>query len=527
MANVRLEWDEIEDNGGSPVQNHWYRRRIAGSGETGWSDWISAGPDLFEVIIGLSQDDWEFQVVGENDIGFGEPSNIARALLGDTTPPPTVTDVTRPKLVVHSIRPKEVRGPFVVTITSDENVIGFTKENVKVVKNEPGGRNTVAGTVSDFKTDGRVATAKVTPTLTEDGSIEVYVPGNVVQDAAGNQNEETLGAVAFYIVPTVDNPAPTDTTRPTVRIERAGSVSVSGSFTISIIFSKVVGLFEAQDIQISGGYISNLTTNSGLVWTAIVNPQLTADGIITITIPAGVAQDASGNMNTASTQFVVAYQHPVVEVPTTTGQPQQPQEDEGDDIVASGGLWVPRIIVSDSRSTDDLPEHQWNVRNGRYIRIGNQVFAWIEGIVGGNARESLGSNDSFTSAAFFTPPIPIGHFDVSSTPRFTNYEEGTGERLYVMQSSAGVSNGASIRIDTSIGDSDATGSVAPTTQAEFNANLANAQDTSNYSFLVSITGTLNDRGGTAIPFKFAILYKTGVTAYGTAPVVVGGALLDS
>ncbi len=98
-----------------------------------------------------------------------------------------------------------------------------------------------------------------------------------------------------------------DTEAPTVTI----SSSVSGSteespFEISISFSEVVNGFVLADINVTNGSASNLVeTVSGKSWTADITPS--AAGQVSVSVAAGVAEDAVGNENTVSNTFTINY----------------------------------------------------------------------------------------------------------------------------------------------------------------------------------------------------------------------------
>ena len=79
-----------------------------------------------------------------------------------------------------------------------------------------------------------------------------------------------------------------------------------GPFTVAITFNESVSDFTARDITL-GGESATVTNVTGRdrIYTATITPATTADGDVTIRVPAGVAQDAAGDGNTASDTYTV------------------------------------------------------------------------------------------------------------------------------------------------------------------------------------------------------------------------------
>ncbi|MEE2527409.1 Ig-like domain-containing protein, partial [Hyphobacterium sp. HN65] len=116
-----------------------------------------------------------------------------------------------------------------------------------------------------------------------DGQVTVDVPANSAQDAAGNDN---TAAPQFAV--TFDGDAPS--------LAITGPAGpVSAAFTATFTFSEDVTGFELGDITVGNGAASNLS-GSATTYTATITP--TADGQVTVDVPANSAQDAAGNDNT-------------------------------------------------------------------------------------------------------------------------------------------------------------------------------------------------------------------------------------
>ncbi|MBB3995996.1 hypothetical protein GGR95_003662 [Sulfitobacter undariae] len=126
----------------------------------------------------------------------------------------------------------------------------------------------------------------------------------VAADAAGNVSQTLTLKFAG------------DDVAPTVTIA-ALSGPVNGTYTAAITLSEASSDFTASDLALVNADAT--LTGSGLNYIAIVTP--TADGEVSLSVPAGVLNDAAGNPNTASN--VVKVMHDAV-APTVsiTGAPE-------------------------------------------------------------------------------------------------------------------------------------------------------------------------------------------------------------
>ena len=92
-------------------------------------------------------------------------------------------------------------------------------------------------------------------------------------------------------------------TRPTVSIVTNAQTPIVESTNITIQFSETVLGFSEDDVLLSNAQISSLTMISNQEYTASVRPL--ASGVLTISIPAGVAHDVDRAPNTASTEVTL------------------------------------------------------------------------------------------------------------------------------------------------------------------------------------------------------------------------------
>jgi len=188
-----------------------------------------------------------------------------------------VSDRTQPGTTISSSATNPTnQSPIPVTVTFTEPVLNFIATDVTVTN----------GTISNFLGTGATYTFNVTPTA--NGTVTVDVAGGVANDAAGNAN---TAATQFTIG--FDTGAPSVTLNTT-----ATSPTNLTTIPFTATFSESVTGFTAADIGVTNGTVSNFQ-GSGANYTFDVTP--TADGAVTVSIAAGVANDSGNNGNTAAT----------------------------------------------------------------------------------------------------------------------------------------------------------------------------------------------------------------------------------
>ncbi|WP_207218377.1 Ig-like domain-containing protein, partial [Hymenobacter persicinus] len=125
------------------------------------------------------------------------------------------------------------------------------------------------------------------PTALAQGSHTVYATAQLSgQAVSANSNTNTF---------TVDS------VRPSVAISStATSPTNTTPIPVTVTFSESVTGFVAGDVTVTNGSISGFS-GSGASYSFNVTPS--ANGAVTVNVPANVAQDGAGNGNTAATQF--------------------------------------------------------------------------------------------------------------------------------------------------------------------------------------------------------------------------------
>ena len=194
-------------------------------------------------------------------------------------------DVTTPTVSITSdIIGASTNSAFVATFTFSEDVTGFAVGDIGVAN----------ATLSNFAaTNASVYTATVTPL--SDGAVTLDIASDIAQDTATNNNAAATQFTTTY-----------DATSPTVAISSTISGGVTNSaFVATFTFSEDVTGFVTSDITANNATVGTLSAISGSVYTATITP--VSDGAVSINIPANVAQDAAGNVNTAAPSFATSF----------------------------------------------------------------------------------------------------------------------------------------------------------------------------------------------------------------------------
>ncbi|HEU4716506.1 MAG TPA: Ig-like domain-containing protein, partial [Bacteroidia bacterium] len=195
-------------------------------------------------------------------------------------------DAVAPTVSVSSTAPDPTNmSPIPVTFTFSENVSGFTAGDIVVAN----------GTASNFiSVSGSIYTADITPA--SGGNVSVQVNGNAAQDGASNGN---TASNIFSIVYDDVHPA-------VVIMSTAPDPTSTSPIPVTFTFSENVSGFTVGDIAVTNGTASNFVAVSGTVYTADILPS--AQGLVSVDVPAAVCADGATNPNDAATQFSITYQ---------------------------------------------------------------------------------------------------------------------------------------------------------------------------------------------------------------------------
>jgi predicted CxxxxCH...CXXCH cytochrome family protein len=183
--------------------------------------------------------------------------------------------------------------PINFTVVFSEATTNFATGDV-TISGSAGGTKTA--TVTGSGTNYNVAVSGMTTA----GTVVATIGAGVATDAAGNGNTastSTDNSVSWTVA---------DTTPPTVTINQAAAQADPTStspINFTVVFSEATTNFATGDVTIggtAGGTKTATVTGSGTTYNVAVTGMTTA-GTVTATVPLGVATDAAGNGNTAST----------------------------------------------------------------------------------------------------------------------------------------------------------------------------------------------------------------------------------
>ena len=174
--------------------------------------------------------------------------------------------------------------PIVFTVTFSEDVPGFDASDVQL-------SGTAGATIATVSGGPAIYTVEVSG-MTADGTVSAALLAGAAVDRAGNHSAPSTSS---------DNIVTYDTTAPTVTLSStAPDPATIAPIPVTATFSEVVTGFGASDVAVGNGAVSNFT-GSGASYSFDVIPS--ADGMVTVAIPAGAAHDAAGNPTAASAQL--------------------------------------------------------------------------------------------------------------------------------------------------------------------------------------------------------------------------------
>ena len=191
-------------------------------------------------------------------------------------------DLEAPTVSLSNVPTTTPTGPFDVTVTFSEDVIGFDTSSIDV---------TGEATATAVSGSGKDYTVTITPEADKQGNVTLQVPADAVADAATNGNTASSTETVFA-----------DLAAPTVTFSgfEESLPQVNSVFDLTITFSENVTGFTADDINIGTNEMAAtvVLTGSGAAYTATFTPVV--DGLMFVQIPADAVTDAIGHGNEES-----------------------------------------------------------------------------------------------------------------------------------------------------------------------------------------------------------------------------------
>ncbi|WP_232530000.1 Ig-like domain-containing protein [Rosistilla oblonga] len=232
---------------------------------------------------------------------------------------------------------------FTLTVDFGEDVSGFALADV-IASN---------ATLSDLQSVGG-GLFRMTATAGE-GPVSFNLPAATATDGAGNTN---LAATPLAL--SVDTTGMTPTLSST-----AASVSNAASFDVTIDFSEPATGFSLADLTVLNGTASNLVPVNAATGKYNVTITPTADGNVTVLLPANAATDAAGNGSLSASPLVRTYDGTAPTAVLSTDQPSTTNRTSFD-VFAEFGETVTGLTKSDLIVTGGTASDPVLVSPGRY-----------------------------------------------------------------------------------------------------------------------------------------------------------------
>src|SRR2546426_988032 len=324
----------------------------------------------------------------DNTVTFNAP---------DTTPPSVTINQAATQADPAS------SAPINFTVVFIEPGSGFTGSDVTITGTAGGAKTvTVSGSGSSytaavsgffFLVTGRPPSSPLFPTTT---------PSQSNTASTSTDNTVTFNAA--------------DTTPPSVTINQAATQAdptSSAPINFTVVFSEPVSGFAGSDVTITGtagGAKTVTVSGSGSSYTAAVSG-MTTSGTVVATIAAGVATDAAGNGNTASTRTdnTVTFNAPTTPPPTTR-------------LTPAGGPVGTSVTISGTNFTDATAVTFNGVSATFMVRSATTIEATVPGGATTGAIGVTTPGGTATSASGFTV--------VSQTAAATRVENPDPSILY-------------------------------------------------------------------------------------------------
>ena len=292
-----------------------------------------------------------------------------------------------------------------LTFTSSKTTTNFAASDISVF----------GGSLSNFLGSGTTYTATFTPTSS--GATTINVAGDTFTDAVGNNN-----IVASEFNWTYDNIQPSMTISSSTVSD--GSTTNNSSITLTFTSSKATSNFVKGNITISGGTLSNFTSVSSTIYTAIFTP--TTVGATTINVAGNTFTDLIGNNNTAASEFNWTYDNirPTMTISSTTSGVSDGSTTNDSDIALTfttnkptSNFVLDDITVSNGSLSDFSGSGTTYTATFTPIAVGATTI----NIAGNTFTDAFGNNNTAASEFDWTfdnvpPTITI----TSTTPDVTN-----------------------------------------------------------------------------------------------------------
>ena len=333
---------------------------------------ICTGGNTFSVSLDLSSlDDDTITITADHMDAAGNVSTQDVVSLVKDTYAPTVT-------IEQAI--SETDG---CTFTAPSDPTNFLPIEFKVVFGEP--IQVVDFAVGDITQNGTATVDawsivscgdnkkfKVSATLiTSDGTVIPTINTAAVKDVAGNDSESSTS---------VDNSVIYDGTDPGVVLSTGATEPTNASpFSVTATFDESVINFVVGDVSVGNGSVGNFS-GSGTTYTFDITPA--GNGLVTIDVNSGVAQDGAGNNNTAAVQLSRTYDGSAPTV-SISGEPTGTNAVTvlSIDVLSTDGVTQYKYKVGEDPATDCSVAGGYSAPIAEGTDITDSIVALADGVV--------------------------------------------------------------------------------------------------------------------------------------------------
>lgn len=449
--------------------------------------------------------------VAENVGLNGNSASNTLSLVFDTTPP-TITSVTVPANGYY-----KAGNVLSFTVNFDENVtvtgtpsIPVTIGSTTVQANYTGGTGTNALTFAYTVVAGNSDMDGIAL-----GSA-VQLNGGTIKDVAANNANLTLNSVGNTTGVFVN------TSIPWVVI--GGSVVLNAPFTANVVFGEAVTGFDITDFQLTNATVSNLQTTDNITYTVLITP--TAQGTVSVTVPANAAVNIGGNGNTASAPLTWIYDA-TSSVITSVTVPANGYYKAGDvlnftvnfdeNVKVTGAPTLPVIIGSTTVQAAYVSGTNTNALAFSYTVVDGDLD--MDGI-------TFGANLALNGGTIKDISGNDANLTINNAGNTTNVKVNTTHATVVLSTTAASRVNAPFTVTVTFSEA-----VTGLTASDFtltNATVGTPQTTNNLTYTVVVTPTADGSASISLPADAAINVANNgtkasntitVTRDATAPVI--------